>query len=77
LQRIKKQDAFDWNGTTYASTTAYAMALTYDAGGNIRSMKRNGDASALNMDNLKINPNVLGQTNNICYKSDGEGSYQK
>ncbi len=58
LQRIKKQDAFDWNGTTYASTTAYAMALTYDAGGNIKTMTRNGDATALSMDNLTYNYNT-------------------
>ncbi len=30
-----------------------------------------------NFDNLKINPKVLGQTDNIYYKNDGEGSYQK
>jgi RHS repeat-associated protein len=65
LQRLKKQEAFDWNGSSYVGTTAYMMNLTYDAGGNILTMTRNGDASLLDMDNLSYVYNNNGKPNQL------------
>lgn len=52
LQRLKKQEAWDWNGSTYSFSTGYGMTISYDYGGNIKKLRRDGDPTTVNMDDL-------------------------
>jgi RHS repeat-associated protein len=64
------QEAFDWNGSSFVGTTAYMMNLTYDAGGNILTMTRNGDGTALSMDNLTYRYSNLAKPNRLTHIDD-------
>jgi RHS repeat-associated protein len=65
LQRLKTQDAYDWNGSAYLGAANYGMAMTYDYGGNIKTLKRKGDATTLNMDDLSYVYGNTGKPNRL------------
>ncbi len=86
LNRIKKQEAFDFSTGTLIANNAYTMQLEFNPNGNIQRLLRNGTVTTPAMDDLKYvyynangtsytgDPAATDATNKLAYVMDAVGN---
>ncbi|MBL4709024.1 MAG: RHS repeat protein, partial [Flavobacteriales bacterium] len=71
LHRIKTNNMFAWNGTTWNGTTDYQSAYSYDGNGNILTLLRNGYANSGNLEMDEFDYHYQIGTNQLTSLDDG------